>query len=226
MLKKYFLLVLILSSYVNIMIGQDDAHVFGKVAPTENRDLSISDAKILIKKDGKSFKIEKSDNNGEFDFRLDLDYKYELYFSKKGFVTKWIVIDTQSIPEADKEGGFDMKIDMSLFQKRKNLDASCLQKPIGIMHYYSENNALDWDFSHTENIKGELNIAHSIADSLNKPQFDILINKGDLVLQKGNKKKAEKFYLKAQLLIPTNELVAEKLRSFQAPVKRRSGVRV
>ncbi len=223
-LKTFLGLLLILSGMYSSE-AQDDANIVGKVVTVEDRTQVISDVSIRVKKDGKSFLSFKTDQNGKFNFNLDLDFKYEIYFSKKGYVTKWVIIDTKGIPEEDKEGGFKMKIDMSLFKKRKNFDASILKKPIGLMHYFSEKNALDWVYSHTENIQAQIKNASLKADSLNKPKFDKLLKKGDIALEKNNTRKAKSFYQKAKLLIPENALIEEKLNSLKTKKTRNSGVK-
>jgi len=209
---------------VSDTIAQDEANIFGTVATSEDRSVVISDVTIEVKKDGESFKLFSSDMVGQFDFNLELDFKYEIYFSKKEYVTKWVIIDTKNIPEEDKEGGFAAKIDMSLFKKRKNLDASILERPIGIMHYFFEENNLNWVMSHTEKIRGLVKESQLLADSLNKPEFDKLMGKGDMAAKKGNKKKAKKFYQKAKALIPSSVLIDEKLKALKTKPRRVGGV--
>ncbi len=57
-----------------------------------------------------------TDKQGEYSIHLPLDRKYEVTYNAKKYFIKTIEIDTQNIPEAHKEGGFEMRIDGNMIR--------------------------------------------------------------------------------------------------------------
>lgn len=214
-IKTLLLSIALLCTSISLF-GQDDLRVFGNVKDTDTFK-KLDGVLVQVEQDGKTFDSFTTSGNAKFDFEMPLGHNYKFIFSKAGFVSKNVEISTKNIPEEDKEGGFDAKIDMSLFTKIDGFDESILDSPIGIMGYDPAKNSIDWDLAYTEQIQQKIkaekirleNAANS--EELDQKEFDELMIKGSDNVTKEKYDRAVQNYNDALNIFPDNKDAQDKL---------------
>jgi len=95
-----------------------------------------------------------TNKKGKCDFRLPLNQKFVIEFSKDGHVTKYINVNTK-IPK-DHEAAYIFPFNVDIFEDIKGLDVSVLKKPIAKVAYALNKNQFDYDYGYTNKINSEL----------------------------------------------------------------------
>lgn len=206
-----FLTIIVMVGFHSETNGADDLLVYVLVKDAYS-NLPLEEATLEIRQNNSVYKTLKTNKHGKVDFNLPLDFGYHLYYSFKGYNSKYILIDTRNIPEEEKEGGFKLDLDVSLFHKRKGFDSELLEAPIGIGKYDPGQNSIEFDFDYTNvrmNLIGQEMIR---VDSLHQDKFDKIVSKADRLVRGGKLDKAQKLYKKAFMLVPSNEKVLRKLK--------------
>jgi hypothetical protein len=87
--------------------------------------------------------------NGRCLINLDTGYSYKIYFTKTGYVSKHLLVVTKDLPETYPSKS-KIKVDVSLFKSKPNLDLSFLNnKPIGVATYNFVSKKIQWDAEYT-----------------------------------------------------------------------------
>lgn len=87
--------------------------------------------------------------NGRAFFDLDTGHVYKVYFSKKGFVGKHLLINTRQAP-LDIKNKINLKVDVGLFSEKKGLNVAFLkEQPIGIATFNFISEELEWNTEYT-----------------------------------------------------------------------------
>ena len=95
-----------------------------------------------------------TNKKGKCDFRLPLNQKFVIEFSKEGYVTKYINVATK-VPK-DHEAAYIFPFNVDIFEDIKGLDVSVLKKPIAKVAYALNKNQFDYDYGYTNKINNEL----------------------------------------------------------------------
>ncbi|MDZ4821879.1 MAG: hypothetical protein SH856_00280 [Flavobacteriales bacterium] len=179
-------LAILFSFAVSSLTAQkaDEAKFYGQIvdAATEKR---LEDLTVQILKDGQLHDTYKVEGSGKYDFYVPLGFTYDLKFTKDGYTSKFVRIDTRNIPQEDRTGGFDVTVDMSLFKNVEGFNDNILKEPIGKADFDPIKNSIAWDFDYTERmqdkIAAEFERLKNLAGNLDKlkKEFDDLILKGD-----------------------------------------------
>ncbi|MBT6514653.1 MAG: hypothetical protein P8M05_01000 [Flavobacteriales bacterium] len=91
--------------------------------------------------------------NGKCIFILKENHRYKIEFSKAGYVSKYLVIETTDLPEKGKKK-FKVKVEVVLFASRQGLKMDFLKlNPIGIAKYESIYKKIKWDEEYTRSIE-------------------------------------------------------------------------
>jgi hypothetical protein len=124
-----------------------------------------------------------TDKNGSFSFTLKPENQYMLLFSKQGYVSKKIYVNTENIPS--NTSIVRSGIDVELFREIDGVDFSILNDPIGKFYYTSSKKNIDYDKDYTNSIIDKL---EALQNAVNKRKSEIK-----------EKQKNEKIYSPAQL---------------------------
>ncbi len=82
-------------------------------------------------------------------FPLDTGQVYKVEFSKTGYVSKHLVVDTRGIP-TDYKKKSKLKVDVALFRVKRGLNVDFLaKKPMGIATYNFVDKKMRWDTEYT-----------------------------------------------------------------------------
>lgn len=218
---KFSALSLALVLLSNVVFGQNEIIlVHGAVKDTETMK-KIEGVNITVMQNGKQFDQLTTTGSGKYEFELPLGFTYIISFSKDGFVTKKLEMNTKGIPVEDMAGGFQMSADMSLFAYIEGFNTAILDQPIGKASFDPVRNSVDFDFDYTarmqEMINQEFERLKKLGDEMAKlrKEFDELVKKGDQKM--GEKKYAEAIdkYDAALKLFPNEKPVQDKRNEAQ-----------
>lgn len=136
------------SSSMNIVLD-------AKISSVEEMGKKLNVASVYLYENGK-LKDSVVTQNGRCFFQLDTGFVYKIEFTKHNYVSKYLVIETTGLPENYKKKS-KIKIDVGLFQVRKNLNMEFLKvKPIGIASYEPVEKKIAWNHAYTAKIVEEI----------------------------------------------------------------------
>ncbi len=205
------ILTLLLFSCLTVVSYAEDDFLIQVLIKEVYTEEKLGDAEIEIRKDNQSFETFTTNEHGNVEFRVPLDHGYHFYFKKKGFVTKFIMIDTRNISEEDKIDGFKVDLDITLFHFRKGFNRSVMENPLGIAKYDPTSNSIEFDFDYTASVIGKIEAEQNRTDSLYQKRFSKAMSKAKKQKVLENDDKALKWYRKAFKYIPSDETVRKKL---------------
>jgi hypothetical protein len=98
-----------------------------------------------------------SNDTAYYEFELNFDNKYQIYFEYDGCYTKYIELDTRDVIDPEKERGYVFPTDVGM-EKFKSFEAAAvlLRKPIGIAAFDRRSQTMNWDFRHTDKVRNEV----------------------------------------------------------------------
>jgi hypothetical protein len=98
-----------------------------------------------------------SNDTAYYEFELNFDNKYQIYFEYEGRYTKYIELDTRDVIDPEKERGYVFPTDVGM-EKFKSFEAAAvlLRKPIGIAAFDRRSQTMNWDFRHTDKVRNEV----------------------------------------------------------------------
>ena len=142
--------------------GQENIRYYGSVNEQKfNGDIKkLPDAEIIVyaldEGDWELIQDYKTDKRGKYELELNFDVIYKILYSKPGFVSKYVTIDSGNIPSVDQVSGFEMKTTMTIFKEINDIDFSLLEEPLGKAHYNSQYKEMAWDIDYTNDMKRKL----------------------------------------------------------------------
>ena len=95
-----------------------------------------------------------SSRKGKCDFKLPLNSKFTIEITRKGFVTKFIEVNTK-VPN-EKRAAYIFPFSIDIFENVKGLDVSVLKKPIAKINYSFGTDHFNYDYAYTDSINNEL----------------------------------------------------------------------
>jgi hypothetical protein len=95
-----------------------------------------------------------TNKKGKCDFKLPLDKNFRIEISRKGFVTKNILVTTK-VPN-DQKDIFNFSFDVDLFEEVNGLDVSVLKNPIAKVSYNLAMEGFAYDVGYTSKINADL----------------------------------------------------------------------
>ena len=130
--------------------AQTGLNVFGKMKVDKS---TLDQSRLIISKDGAPFKRGGVEKNGKFDFILQFNHVYLFTFSKPGFVTKKILIDTH-IPKDKKGKNFNpFEFIVVVFEQNDNQNTYAYSQPVARIHYSEFIDDFDYDTDYTKSLQ-------------------------------------------------------------------------
>ncbi len=235
---KIITLFVLLFSAVSTVAQVDRLLVYGTVKD-ERSGKKLQDVQVTLVEDGETKKTYATALSGKFELDLDFEHDYDIRFSKDGYVSKFININTKNVPEENQVGGFGFDLDMSLFEEVEGVNFDVLKKPIGKANYVPETGEIGFDYEYTRSIQAEiarlrrelekkyreeeerLRKEQEEAERLRKlqEQFDKLVAEGDTEFGNSNFMNAVFKYSDALDLIPGVAVVEQKLAKAKAALE-------
>ena len=111
-----------------------------------------------------------TNKKGKSTFKLPLDKNIKIQISKKGFVTKFIALNTK-VPTA-KRDAFSFSCDVDIFEEIDGLDVTILNSPIARITYSPSFESFQYDVSYTNKVNVELKKMYKKYYKLHEMQTD------------------------------------------------------
>ena len=215
-------------------------YVYGTVKDDRTKK-KMSDVEVVLVEDGEVKKTFITAANGRFEFDLDYGHMYDIRFNKPNYVSKFITLNTASVPEEDQVGGEGMDLDMSLFKEVEGVNFDILKQPVGKADYDAAAGKVAFDYEYTKSIANEigrlrrelekkyreeeerLRQEQQAAEEQQRlqEQFDKLVAEGDQQFNQGFFPNAIFQYSEALELIPGVKHVEEKLARAKAALEEK-----
>lgn len=123
----------------------------------DTRD-TLAGSEVMIYQEEKLFTRLITPISDSFSTLLPLGHIYRLEFSRDGFFTKTLVIDTQEFNPWKVGVGYSVDTGVSMIAIEEGLEMDILTDPIGYMNYDIETDNFKWDWEYTKRIKEEVDI--------------------------------------------------------------------
>jgi tetratricopeptide (TPR) repeat protein len=210
--------------FSSLLYGQDPVLIFeGKV--TDVSGVKIEGVKITVKQNGSVYKSETTASNGKYkQIQCDFGHIYELTFSKSGYVSKSLLLDTKKgyYPEEVELKSF-IESSVELFKEQPETDYSIVtDRPVGKARINPTDSKLDWDFTYVNQRKKEIeNYIKQVANKARQKEemFKKMVSEGNSAFSKANYSIAILKYKEA-LKIKSDETVVQKIKDAQAKMEQ------
>ncbi len=99
-------------------------------------------------------KITRAD--GSYEFTLDRGWRYSVWYSKQGQITKHIDIDTEGIPAYPDVPFYEMDVQMTMVEWINEFDFAIFDQPLGEASFKQSVRNMSWDVEYTEKMRPAL----------------------------------------------------------------------
>lgn len=127
---------------------EDNIFLDGKVTDYYTGEI-ISGVNITATSGGTVSASGNSDENGEYKTVLEYDKTYTITFSKSGYTSKIITMNTNGVPDIKRQKVPDMGAEITLFKPNECVKTDILNLPIGKAVYFPNKNIMDWDMEYS-----------------------------------------------------------------------------
>jgi hypothetical protein len=191
----------------------------GFVADADNGK-KLDGVNINIIADGTSESNFYTDG-GKYYYQLKFGKNYMVVYSRTGYVTKKLNINTNGVPPEKQNKIKDLEIEMTLFEKIQGMDYSLLNQPIG-KSAYNGKDEIAWDFAYTSQMNQKIDalIAEykkkKLQEEAKEQAYKEAMSNGDMALLKKDFPTAKSNYEKALSVKPGDEAATKKLETLKA----------
>jgi hypothetical protein len=116
----------------------------------------IKGALVRLLKAGKLEAEVVTRGDGKYAFELDRGWRYSVWYSCEGMVTKHVNIDTEEIPAYPDVPYYEMDVQMTLFLWIDAFDFTEFNQPLGEASYKHSVRNVSWDMEYTERMRPRL----------------------------------------------------------------------
>lgn len=185
--------------------------------------------------DGKTIASGTSDGKGEYKIVLEYDKEYVITFSKPGFITKKIIMNTFGVPDKRKQKVPDMIAEITMVQPNNCIKAEMLDKPIGRAKYFANKNVIEWDMDYSAPLLSALNeMLDKCEEEAEKEKEAELQRQKDCAdamkdanktFAKKNWKEAKTGYKKALTFCPENTEAKDRLKLIDTEIAKKAEIK-
>jgi hypothetical protein len=141
------LFVALLLLFVPVCLLSQDAPKFNVKVKFQVESGNLDNALITITKDGRADRVIDP-NKGKYSVDLDLGAEYALVFTKMGYVTKTVIIDTH-VPNGREKEDFAKFTATVELAKQPEDEVITYSQPVGRIKYSMQNGDFDFDKDYT-----------------------------------------------------------------------------
>jgi len=116
-------------------------------------------SKVRLLKAGKTEAEVVTKGDGKYTFELERGWRYAVWYSRPGCVTKHINIDTEEIPAYPDVPFYEMDVQIALFEWIEGFDFTVFEQPLGEAAYKKSVRNVSWDIEYTERMRPRLTSA-------------------------------------------------------------------
>jgi len=213
---------------VNRKEVKDELNLFfdGKVSDYYSGAI-ISGVSITASANGNIIAKGFSDGKGKYQLVLNFDTRYTINFSKPGYISKIITINTNGVPEDKKFKCPDMFSEITIFKPNECIKAEMLDKPIGSAKYFPDNNRIDWDMTYSMPLLASLNEMLDDCEEQRKleekkeKEYDKVIKSAEKAYEKKDLESAINSYKEASSILPKKEEPKNKINAIEAEIAKK-----
>lgn len=123
---------------------------------------SYEDSKVYLRKGDRT--VGSFDGRRNLTLRLEYNGEYRIDFTKPGFITKSIIVNT-TVPEKRRKRGFDeYKIGVRLFKQYPGVNVVIFNQPVAVITYQREIDDFGYSTDYTKSILSEIERAEALLD--------------------------------------------------------------
>ena len=149
--------MLVLFFFINAITFSQGQYILFVDGTVKEGKSKLIGSTVTVYEDGEKSGSILTNASGKFGFDLLMDHEYIIEFSKTGYVSKRISVNTIGVPDDEAEFGFEYGgWQIGLFKTIEGLDVSILEKPIGKIFYVQAYGGFDYDAKYTKSIRNEL----------------------------------------------------------------------
>ena len=116
----------------------------------------IKGAMVRLLKAGKTEAEVVTRGDGRYSFDLDKGWRYAVWYSNEGCVTKHVNIDTEEVPPYPDVPFYEMDVPMTLVESIHGFDFTVFEDPLGGASYKHSVRNVSWDMDYTERMRPRL----------------------------------------------------------------------
>lgn len=140
-----------------LLSGAADAQRFyvklsGKVTAHFTGD-PVRGVLVRLLKAGKQEAEKVTRSDGSYEFILDRGWRYAVWYSKQGMVTKHINIDTEEVPAYPDVPFYEMDVQMTMVEWISEFDFTVFEQPLGEASFKQSVRNMSWDIEYTERMR-------------------------------------------------------------------------
>jgi hypothetical protein len=169
MRKIVFLLLILLSGLVTYHEAKGATRIYIPVQfVVVNGD--FSESMIYLRREGETVASFRGQKN--LRLRLDFNTEYTIDFTKPGYITKTIRVNTK-VEEDRKKYGFDpYKIGVRLFKQYEGVNTVIYNQPVASIRYLAEMDDFGYDTDYTKSILSALSRTEEILEKRAKDEIE------------------------------------------------------
>ncbi len=156
LLKKIFILSITLTFILltKSIYSQNLLEVKGRLSFKDGDN--AKEGEINLYENGQFVKSIPSDRSGRFKMDLEISKDYIFEFSKDGYVTKKISINTE-VPESFKNKAFTpIYFAVELFNQYEGVNTVVFSQPVGIIKFYRQIGDFDYDVDYSTKMRNKV----------------------------------------------------------------------
>ncbi|MDQ3109010.1 MAG: carboxypeptidase-like regulatory domain-containing protein [Bacteroidota bacterium] len=174
-----------------VPVGQNYLEMRGRILKSEGQQRDESknplDSAVVsvVNEGGKTIWSGFTDAKGRLNIRLPLGKKFTMYFNKKGFVKKFISVDTHVT--GDPKKNFDFTYDIDIFEKVDGLDVTVLDSPVAKIAYKPYDKTFTYDAAYTNKVNAGLQKMYHEYYALKKKEAQLAVSDSTATIPSGTK---------------------------------------
>ena len=194
-IKLLFLLLIPMMGIWNTGFSQKEKDYLTLSGMVEDGREPLPDAVVRVFKNGQPVGTKKSDASGNFEVRMDLGQEYTIEFTKQGYVTKKVEINS-NVPQG-QGGSWKVEFSVGLFQDYPGLDVSALNDPVTRIHYKTGERGFGYDERYTRKMMSRINDILRQRKQLVDQAYQKIIDQADRLYDGEQYRQAIEVYQKA-----------------------------
>ncbi|MCK5823229.1 MAG: hypothetical protein KAG95_04440 [Bacteroidales bacterium] len=218
MIKKFSIILSIFFFLALNLFAQDEQGYLEVKGTAKSERRVIQKAKVEIYRNSVKVNTITTNENGKFNFKLDLNKNYIIKFVKKGLVSKKVSFVT--IVPKDEIGIWTYRFSIDLFPMVEGLNISILENPIAKIKYNDAYGEFDFDEEYTQEMLKDIEILLSQYENLKQKAYEQTIVKADALFDNKKYKDALEMYDLATNYNPYEEYPDEMIRQIKRIVSK------
>lgn len=136
--------------------------VVTKLDMQDSTETTVSNVPVEIWANGELLATVTTASKGKYQYRLPFYNTYIIKYGAWPYVSKMVEIDASDFSKDAQSRGFEMNIDIVLFEDRGNKQLEFLKEtPVAKAAYNKRNRTVVWDIDHTESVNQRMRTAMS-----------------------------------------------------------------